>query len=333
LESEAIGLYSATVGYDDRGFPTTNASRVRELVRSIQKLDEAQPADGVDVVHCLGADCGSLAVDLGAALGAATLVEAWRTSSFGSVSEALRRRGAGAAVVFPDPGLRRAWEQQPRMALRGGGAGFDAFWGVHPGERLAGGPGPEGEEFAPGVAVLADGSRPDALAAVMCGLAEVASKMPELLIFADTEKARSAQVWKLARQYRLLDRLSIVPGIEARREPILRLGALLVPEPTGKMRSLILDAMARSVPVVATPDPALGVLSDPAIARLVPTSTPGAWAEGVRAALAAGAGESPIVAAAREFIRTQRTASAHVAAVLKTYEAAVSTRSRTLAAA
>jgi hypothetical protein len=321
LEPESFGLYSSAIGYDDRGFPTTNSHRTRQLLEAISDLIGSDPAAGVDIVHCFGAGHERLAIELAAALDAPALIEVWQSASFPRAADALRRAPARTSLVFPDQSLHRAM-----LKLAPGARALDAPWGVHAADEPAAHPDPARE--APAVGLLADGSRPDLLDAALQGLARAAVDLPELLIFVDTERARSPRLWQSARRHGLLDRLSIVPGVEARREPILRLDALLIPEPSGRLRSIILDAMARGLPVIATPDPTLSILSNPAIATLIPNAAPDSWANALRHMLVDSAPRQTITRAASEFIRTERTASAHVAAVLKAYEQAIAWRKR-----
>ncbi len=319
VESETFGLYSSKASYDDRGFPTTNSARVKQLVSSIRTLTESVPSPEVDVVHSLGTACERLAVNLAAALNAAPLLEIWQASSIRSVSEAMRHSRVPVSLAFSDPDLRTVMKKLNQSIV-----GADTPWGVHPRPRDE--TQPVDGNSAPSVALLADGTHPAILNTALAGLAEATADFPELLIFVDTERAGSARLWKQARAHGLLERLSIVPGIEARREPTLRLDALLVPEPSGRLRSLVLDAMARGIPVVATRDPALGVLSDPQRVRLVAPGPASHWAAAVRDMLHNGPARRSVTDAAQTYVRTQRSASGHVAAVLKAYEGANRTR-------
>ncbi|MCC6321722.1 MAG: glycosyltransferase [Phycisphaerales bacterium] len=323
IETESVGVYSSPIGYDDRGFPTTVRARVRELVAAIERATDAEPAASVDFVHSFGPGCERLAIELAAELRAAALIEVWQTASFGAAAEAFRRDRANVTILVPDSRLLQSFRSTHRDC-----EATEAPWGVHASPQgstgVAGGQG----EQAPALALLAECSHLPILESALKGIADAVNAegsdglLKDLMVFVDADRVRSPRLWQAARKHGLLDRLSIVPRAEARREPILHLDALLVPEPTGRFRSIVLDAMARGIPVIASNDPSISVLSDPSIARLVTPATPAAWSAAVREMLPGTDARQRLVAAAREFVRGHRTASAHVAAVLRAYEAA-----------
>lgn len=333
IETEFVGVYSSSIGYDDRGFPTTDRARVRELMETIKDTVETEPGGSVDVVHSFGQGCERLAVHLASAVGAAALIEVWQRSSFDAAAEAYWRDPGNVTLLLPDPEMFRSFTRLHKQVRA-----EEVDWGVHAsGEptqaRLS-----ALNRSAPSVALLAECADMPRLEAALAGLAAAVSAgapgvsdagpLADLLVFVDADRVRSSRLWRSARRHGLLDRLSIVPRAEARREPILHLDALLVPEPTGRFRSIVLDAMARGVPVVAAPDPSISILSDPAIARLVQTPSAAAWSEGVRAALCDPDEREKITRSAREFVRSRRSASAHVAAVIRAYTEAVARRAR-----
>lgn len=322
LASEVGDLYSTAVGYDDRGFPTTPGSRVRELHAEIQEIVEDETDPHVDLVHSFGASTAKLAVALAHELKAAPIIEAWSRGGFGDVAHAAAGGAfsrTGGAVLFGDEALRAAFEAShpatgPRRLIV-------APWGVH---ASGGDVATRTTKAASAAAMLIEGTHMPLLKAAMAGLSQAAAAHPELLVFLDSERAKADACWKLGRELNLLDRISMVPGMEARRSPVLRLDALLVPEPAGKLRTLVLDAMAHGVPVAAAVDPSISFLSGrvEGVARLVEGGTAAGWAAAIGDVLDPARRERQ-VDAAREYVRTQRPASAHVAGVLRTYEAAV----------
>lgn len=333
IETEFVGVYSSSIGYDDRGFPTTDRARVRELMQAIGRAVEAEPGGSVDVVHSFGQGCERLAVELASAVGASTLIETWQRLSFDAAAEAYWRDPGNVTVLLPDPEMFRLFTRLHKQVRA-----EEVDWGVHAsGETVEARFSPE-RGSAPSVALLAECADMPRLEAALAGLAAAVSadapgasgggSLADLLVFVDADRVRSPRLWRAARRHGLLDRLSIVPRAEARREPILHLGALLVPEPTGRFRSIVLDAMARGVPVVAAPDPSISILSDPAIARLVQTPSAAAWSEAVRATLCEPAERERLTRSAKDFIRSRRSASAHVAAVIRAYSEAVARRAR-----
>jgi glycosyltransferase involved in cell wall biosynthesis len=60
---------------------------------------------------------------------------------------------------------------------------------------------------------------------------------------------------------------------------------VLWPERNGELRSVLLEAMAMGLPVIAAADPALDMLVDGQTASLVASLTPDAWAQAIAALL------------------------------------------------
>ena len=121
----------------------------------------------------------------------------------------------------------------------------------------------------------------------------------------------------------LLTLLTTAAGEVVPREAILRLDALIVAEPSGRVRSMVLDAMACGMSVVAAADPAIGYLIDGVTARLVKGTDAGEWENAVKEL---GRPMPALRASARAWVATNRSASSHVAAVLRAYEAILTGR-------
>ena len=241
------------------------------------------------------------------------------------------REGEPPLILFaPDMPMARA--------LRGGaGAGVAGeFSGVLPGT-------PELVEVTPwgvhpvgvcrpamdpavtiSAAVLADGADERSVLQLIDGLAEVAARLPNLLVFFDGDVASKVggghSVWQRAKSRGMLDRLSMVGGMEGHREPILHVDLLLQPEAAGAHHSLMLDAMASGVVVVAREDPLVEALRDGETAALVRRGTGAEWAGAIQRVIADPALAQRLRDGARAFLREHRPASGHVNAVLRGYE-------------
>jgi glycosyltransferase involved in cell wall biosynthesis len=174
--------------------------------------------------------------------------------------------------------------------------------------------------------MLVDGSSPTYLDSALRGVASACRRDERLLVFVNTERARGHLVWKMARRLGLSDRLSLIPDAEARREASMNLDGLIIAEPGGVLRSMALDAMACGMPVIAAADPALGTYIAGVTAKLISRPDPAAWEEAV-AGLASGTQEfAHLRAGASNWVAANRSASAHVSAVLRTYDAVIAAR-------
>jgi hypothetical protein len=317
-DAQPQGLYSTAVAYDDSALAVGRTRRVRRFLHAVERAeqDAVGGEPGFDIVHAFGVGCWPFALEIARQTGAGVLLELWRSSAIAqaavlasrqhptdmrfAVSESpiaaeLRKR-AGAAVV-----VRAPWGVHASSAPR------PAFAGTRP---LA-------------AALLADAGDARATRAALAGLAEATSAAGvEFLLFLGTEDgapAREAAVWSAARKLGILDRLSMVPEMEARREPVLQMDMLLLPEPTGRERTLALEAMGSGMIVVAVADPFIESLADGVTARLIAQQTPEAWRAGLTGLLSDRAAAADLGRSAHAWVRDHRAASSQVADVLRAY--------------
>lgn len=336
-DGPTTGLYSTRVGYADTGFGVTRRSRVRALAGAIREATPEHLEPGVDAVHVFGTDAWATGAELARQTGAALLLELWRSSAIGEASALATQRlvpGRVGAVRVPmflvsEPGVEAGLRKRSARALV-----RSAPWGVHP----AGAVRPAFDASRPlAVAVLADTGDPAAAGAVLSGLIEACrgdvpgTVRAEPLVFLGTEDqaaGRKSAIWHAAKKLNMLDRLTLLDDMEARREPILQMDLLIIAEPSGRQRTLALEAMATGIPVLAVTDPYVDSLVDRVTARLVPTPTASSWATLLRELIDDRPGRERLAASAHEFIVARRTAAAQVAAVLAAYQAAIASPAR-----
>lgn len=317
--SEAIGIQSTVVTYQDRGLPFTHRRRAADLVRAVEdRFDEPAP---IDIVHAFGAGSWAIALDLARRSGAGLLLELWRP---GLITPAAALFAAAIRTAHPITPEFIVSESALAAALRSTlsrAKVYSAPWGVHTpahprGQR------PAGQPLA--VAMLCDTGDPRSCTAALAGLVQAARESgTEMLIFAaidESTPAREAALWAAARKLSLTDRFTIVPDMESRREPILDMDILLLPEATGRQRTLTLEAMGAGLAVIATADDKMDSLADGTTARLVSSPTPAAWAQAIAGTALNPSAAAELAHSAHEHIRSNRVGSAHVADVLRAYQ-------------
>lgn len=319
LEDQATGLYSTAVGYDDGRLAIGRSRRVGRFLRAVQRAQQEAGGgdDGVDVVHAFGVGCWSFALEVSRQTGAGLLLELWRSSAIAQAAALASRTSHPTLLRFAvsEPAISSALRKRSPNAMV-----VSAPWGVH----SAASPRPVYSGGRPlAVAMLADAGDVRAASAALSGLAE-ATKLAgvDFLIFLGTEDgspAREAAVWGAARKLNLLDRLSMVPEMEARREPVLQMDALLLPEASGRERSLVLEAMGNGMLVIAAADPFVESLAEGKTARLITQSTAEAWRVGLSQLLTDSGAAAALGRSAHAWVREHRTASEQVAHVLRAY--------------
>lgn len=315
--SEAIGIQSTVVTYQDRGLPFTHRRRAAMLANTIaERFDEPTP---IDIVHAFGAGSWAIAVDLARRAGAGLLLELWRPGLLTPASVLFAAATRTSQPVTPEFIVSESALATALRATLPRAKVYSAPWGVHapPHPR---GHRPPGQPLA--VAMLCDTGDPRSCSAALAGLVQAASGT-EMLIFAaidESTPAREAALWSAARKLNLMDRFSLVPDMESRREPILDMDILLLPEATGRQRTLTLEAMGAGMTVIAMADDTMDTLADGTTARLVRSPTTAAWAQAIAATALHPQAASELARSAHEHIRSNRIGNAHVADVLRAYQ-------------
>lgn len=310
------GVAAPTVALPPGGLLTRESSRAERLAQRIAQAWGRDRESGLDVVHVMGGSVWGLGLALAERGRSACAIEVWRGGQVpraAALSRERRSRQAGPAPVFfaPDKHLEHALlAAEPSLVVRA------TPWGVHTPSAMRK---PLRGDRSPAVMIVGTGREPGTYNAAFAGLAAACARFPDMMIFADSLAVRNAQTWALARRMNVLDRLSLIEELEARRDVLLQGDVLVVPDAKGEHRTIALDAMACGMVVVALADPLASTLIDGRTARLVRTPDPEAWRAAVTELLENPASSASLALSARTFVRQERKASGHVRAVLDAY--------------
>ena len=153
------------------------------------------------------------------------------------------------------------------------------------------------------------------------GVASAIEANPEVMVFIDSEAAVRAGLWERAQRLGVRENISLIDAMEDRRDLVLRGDIIVYPEARGEHRTIILDAMASGMGVIATEDPFVSSLIDGRTARLLPQgATAAQWGETLASLLHDPERTRALGASARAYVREKHRVSSHVAAVLDVYE-------------
>lgn len=318
LSGEVQGqVFSKTIRYRPARLRLARRAVARRMIETLHTMDAQTPGERperpIDVVHVFGGSAWGLGADLSNQLNAALALEVWRAGLVEQGASMRPRHGQQTTLFAPDPAIERALRAAgatPRVAL--------SPWGVHAGE-LSREILPEGHSRC--VVVVGSGRDARAFATALEGLARASRQFPETRIFCDAHAARRAGLWSLAKKLGITDRFSLIEEIESRRDILLHADVLVQPDAHGEQRSIVLDAFAQGMLVVAMLDPMVSVLSDSQTARLVKSPDPTEWAGVVADVLTRRDASVKIAKQANTFARTQRRVSQHVKDVLDAYAA------------
>jgi glycosyltransferase involved in cell wall biosynthesis len=326
LPEDARGLISADaaargVTYRPRGpLPSLRVRAAAALEAAL-----AQPVFGegakarVDIVHAFGRDAWPISAEIARQAEAPLVLEVWRAALVDRLTSISRIGRHGLPAVFtPDRTIERvATRASPGRLVR------VVPWGVHcPREPRA----HRNADRACAIMIAGRGEDKYAIAECLAALGRLV-ETHNAMVFMDAEAGRRAGAAAIARQHGFLQRFSLAPDLEGRREPVLRGDLLLLPEALGEHRSIALDAMASGMAVVALADPYVRSLIDGRTCVLVKEAASDLWTEALAPLLASPEAAHALAERAREFIRTERRASVHVASLLDGYEWLTSSQS------
>lgn len=232
-----------------------------------------------DLIHVFGRGAWRLGAALARRHDAVLILEAWSHELAGLAARWSNRppgreyRGHGThscrgirRTYFstPSTGLAREIEHLAPQAIVA-----VTHWGIHAaaGNRRA--PQPESPV---GIVLVANPARAREAVMMIRAVAIAANETGrEVLVACDAEVVRrDRRVWKAAHAAKLLDRFSVVAGLESRRAPVLGADLLISILAPGEHRSVVLDAMGHGVTIAAPADPNCDWL-DPQFACTAPS--------------------------------------------------------------
>lgn len=315
-------VFASRVTYSPRVprlFRSLGVRRVVDALRQVERLDE--PED-IDIVHTLGGAAWDLGLALSRELDAGLALDVWRTGLIARAASLKTLENDRIALLAGDARTAESFRaalttpEARRASPVGRKRVVEAPWGVLAGDLRA----PRSPERALSMMIVGSGRSADHYTALLTGIAPILSSHPDAQIFCDAHAARRANLWTVARRLKLLANLSLIEDLESRRDLLLAGDLLLYPEAAGEQRSVLLDAMASGVLVIAASDPSVSLLVDGATARLVEPKAALAWQAALRDLLSDQTGAARLAASARAHIEQHRKASEYVRRVLAAYD-------------
>lgn len=306
----AFATVSDPVRYSDRGLIFTQRLRAEQVAEAIAGSGKS-PEGIVQVVHAFGGGAWTMAGELARLFNAAIAYEVWRGGLVDRVAGLKHPAGSALACFAPDRPVERA--------LAAASAGIPTRltpWGAYAPPR----PTPvlrEGK--APSMVFVSSGRDSERCRFAFEGACRVLAEAPDAMLFVAAAAVRRAGLWSIADRAGVLDRVTLIDRLEDRRDLVLRCDIVLYPDANHEQRTLLLDAMAHGLVVVAAADPLVSIIVDEVTAAVPASMTAASWHETILARLADRAGSTALGLSAREHVRQQRRASAHIAALVDAY--------------
>ncbi len=237
----------------------------RRLANQMRKMD-------IDLVHAMHGGIYPLALYVASALGLPVVCSCWSSAELLKI--AAQGHDVSTVFVLPTPPLMQRARQ-----LLGDRTTLEL---VRPGVLGT------SEEIAeplvdPEVSlcclVVGDGRADVDYTALLRGVSLVRTRMPQLQLLLYTLERDHHRVWQAALKLNLLNHVNLVDSSPQTRELLVQSDVVLVPQPLGAVRTVVLEAMAARRPVLASADPMLDYLLEGKTARLIAEATADRWAD------------------------------------------------------
>lgn len=247
--------------------PWTRQRRAEQLASS---LEAAHP----DVLYAVGQKAQAMALDLAAILPRPVAVDLW---SMDQVRQIRQRRSPEpiAGYIVPTESMASSLRERVGSKLvHVVPLGVATPRAMNPARR--------DQIDEPTVAVVGSARDMPAYEAVLSGLSRVAREIPTLQIFLELRGPHEHDIWRHAKTLDLLRAISTLGEAAQYRALLTRCDLMLMPERFGEVRSLVLEAMALGVPIIASQDSQIDSLVPDQAAVFVRQTEPDAWAQEVR---------------------------------------------------
>ncbi len=294
--------------YNDRGLAFTQRIRAAQIARQIAG-DDLQ--DHIDIVHAFGGSAWGMAHELGDLFGCPVAYEIWREGMVERATRMHARSPDKSGFFAPDTPIERSLVQ----AGIGQSVRLTAWGAVmvkEPREVF-----PDGQDHA--VVLISSGRERERCIAAFEGLVDAVGSRKDILIFVNTAAGEHGGIWKRASQLGVLDRLTIIEQMEDRRDLVLRCDMMIYPDQNHEQRTVLLDAMAHGMVVVAAHDERVSILVNHETASIVESPTSEHWQQKIGALLDHPDDARRLGRSARLYIQQHRRAGVHIASLVDAY--------------
>lgn len=168
------------------------------------------------------------------------------------------------------------------------------------------------------LAVVGGGADLVSYRALLGGLSRVFGEHGNVHVFMELRGPQQHEIWRHANRLEMLSRVSAITDAAQFRTLLTQCDVLILPERMGELRSLVLEAMAMGLPVIAARDPMLNMLVSGETALVVEEPEPEPWSEAIRKLLSSHDFARELGLAGRRYVQENHRSSDQVAALLET---------------
>ena len=169
--------------------------------------------------------------------------------------------------------------------------------------------------------VSGTGARDEDYRALLTAIGRVTRAYPQTQFFFDTGHDNDQHsLWQAVRDEGLLANVSMLSHELGRREMLLQGHVVIHPQALGRCRSVTLEAMARTIPVLARGDPWLDYLIDDQTAWLVPEPDPQWWVTLIKRVIEEPSRTRSLAQRGRAWVKQRHLTSSYVDGMLALYQ-------------
>ncbi len=279
---------------------------------SIRQLNESLQSSKPDVIHAIGSHSWRGAMMLAGLLECPVALSVWSREEAKAAQRHATSTSLGAVLPAGESLARDCARAVPRDLIQIVPIGV--YVAPEPHRILA------QVEFSVAVILAGRGAPYSAVECLIDGFAMVAPDFPQVTVFADIDETVKARAWKRAGERSVRDQFSIIPDVLEHRELVLSASVLVVPFPTGRNTSFLLQAMAAPMATVAARDSHVDVLNDTDAATILDHVEPAAWATALRRLLSSPDAARERAESARRIIAERHSMSAQSDLLSSTYD-------------
>ena len=174
------------------------------------------------------------------------------------------------------------------------------------------------------LAIIGSGRDVAAYRALLTGLARLVRDFPQLQICMELRGPHEHDIWRHAHRLELLGHISAIRDAAPHATLIAGCDILVIPERFGEIRSLVLEAMAAGVPIIASEDPAFDALAPGETATVVREPAAEQWATELQRLFLQPDRARELGAAGRDLVTVRHRVQDQIAALVATFRKVLS---------
>ena len=181
------------------------------------------------------------------------------------------------------------------------------------------------------VAIIGSGQDFSAYQSLLTGLSRLVREYPQTQVCLELRGPHEHEIWRQARRLDLLGHVSAIVDAAMHRALLTGCDILVSPERLGQSRSIMLQAMANGMPVIASADPYMDMLVPDETAIVVSSPEPSAWTAALSGLIDDPPAARALGASARQSVALNHRLSDHVVGLRQVFDQVLSGGAHTFA--